>query len=163
MMILQIQQGMVQHQGGVQGPLVYAHNIYDTVERITANAGFKESFFTDPSAPPPQGAQPQQPKPDPAMMQAQAKMQSEMAMGQAKMEAVMRKSEVDAMIAQIKAQAQLQLEQEKARNDIVVSQMRESAKAQREAMEIQMRAASGAYTVGDTQPKPNGNGNGGAY
>ena len=159
MMILQIQQGMVQHQGGVQGPLVYAHNIYDTVERISANAGFKESFFTDPSAPPPPGAQPTQPKPDPAMMQAQAKMQSEMQMGQAKMEAMMRKTEVDAMIAQVKAEAQLHLEQEKARNDILVSQMRESAKAQREAMEIQLRAASGAYTTGPPEGRMNGNGN----
>lgn len=168
MMILQVQQGVVQVQGGVNGPLVYPHNVYDTVERITANAGFKESFFTDPSAPPP-GATPQQASLDPEIMKAQAKVQTEAMMGQAKLQASQEKMRIDALIAQMKAEHQMALEQEKARNDILVSQMREQAKAEREAMEIRMRAASGAYTVDDRRlmgggaasggtPRPNGNG-----
>lgn len=163
MTILQIQQGIVQIQGGVHGPLVTAQNVYDVLEHMTANAGFKESFFTDPSQPPAPGTPPPGARPDPQMAHAQAKIQTEMMMGRAKVEAQQQKSQTDAYLQQQRAASQMDLERQKAANDMMVAQERERARAERELMEIQLRARSGAYTADDRlppsgPPRPNGNG-----
>jgi hypothetical protein len=147
MTILQLQQGIVQIQQGVQGPLVYPHNVFDALERLTENAGFQESFFTDPSQPPPQGAGgPQQPKPDPEMMKAQAHVQAAQFKAQADAQGRAMQAQVKAALDQQAHEHKLVLEREKAAHDMQLAAMREQMKAQNEAREIALRAASGAYT-----------------
>ena len=54
--LITLQGTIVQQQGGVNGPLVYAQNVYDALRQLQESAGFKQSFFTDPSKPPPHAA-----------------------------------------------------------------------------------------------------------
>lgn len=65
-----IQIAIAQGQGGMNGPIVTAENIYALADRMVTTAGVKgaERFFTDPSTVPPQP-----PQPNPAVMEAQAK------------------------------------------------------------------------------------------
>jgi hypothetical protein len=78
MNIAMIQEKIVTLQGGVDGPLVTAENIYNNASKVVENSGFKnaEEFFTDPvpkdGQPPPQ---PKQPKPDPEMVKVQAQIE----------------------------------------------------------------------------------------
>ena len=44
MQIVQLQGNIVMQQGGPNGPLVYAENVYDVLSRLTEAAGFKETF-----------------------------------------------------------------------------------------------------------------------
>lgn len=157
MQTLQIQQGIVAVQKGVQGPLVTAQNIYDVVERLTENAGFKESFFTDPSAPPKPGMGPAQPPPpDPEMVKAQHEMalkqqsaqldaQNDQARLQADLEGMRAKAALEMQLAQQRAALQLQIERDKAQHDIELERMREEAKQGLAQRELELRAQSGAF------------------
>jgi hypothetical protein len=98
MAILQLQNGVVQLQGGPTGPLVYPQNVYAALEKLTESSGFKESFFADPSQPPPQGTAPPPQKPDPEMAKVQGQMQ----------------------LAQMKAQSQLEINRQKAQAAVAV-------------------------------------------
>ena len=66
-------QGIVQMQGGPQGPIITPGNIYAFTDRILTSAGFKqpERFVTDPA-----NAPQTPPKPDPAMAKVQAESQA---------------------------------------------------------------------------------------
>ena len=173
--ILQIQERIVALQQGVQGPFVTAKNIFDAVEQLTENAGFKQSFFTDPSAPPPPGpdgqpGQPPQPPPDPKMMAAQHQMQldqqkaqqdGQIAQQKAQLEAETnhQRLQADLEIAHAKMQAelqlnqqramqQMQLEQQKSEHDMELEKVREGFKQQVAMAEIEARKEAGAYTTG---------------
>lgn len=123
--ILQTQQGIVQVQQGVNGPLVYAQNVYDVLSKMTENAGFKQSFFADPSRPPPPGAQPPgAQKPDPGQAQAQAIVQATQLKAQATVGAVQMKAQADAQSAQSKAQLDAELQRQKAALEAELQQRR---------------------------------------
>lgn len=72
--VLEFQQIAIQHQGGWNGPLVTADNVHNAMKRFIMAAGqhAPELFVTDPKEAPPQ-----EPKPDPALAEMQAKMQIE--------------------------------------------------------------------------------------
>lgn len=131
MTILQIQNGMVQLQKGINGPLVYAQNVYDVAEKLTENAGFKESFFANPSEPPPPGAQPQQPQPDPEMAKAQAQMQI-----------AAQKAQTDAALNDRKAQQQMTIDQEKARQEMVLAEQQ-----MQHRMQLEQRDADNRFVL----------------
>jgi hypothetical protein len=86
---LEIMERLIQMQGGTQGPLVDASNVHNALESWERASATKapELYWSDPANTPPQ-----QPKPDPKMVEAQQ----------------------NAQLAQQQAQAQLQLEQAKA-------------------------------------------------
>jgi hypothetical protein len=113
--ILAIQTQAVQMQGGVNGPLVTLPNIYQTVSKLTENAGFKnpEQFWTDPKdaeqMPPP-------PKPDPEMLKTNAQIQ-----------AIEAKTQADIQSNQQKTQAQIQLDREKAIADVLLQKGKQQA------------------------------------
>ncbi len=116
-MILQLQQA-----GMAMGLATPAH-LYHTGAKIIENAGFKDvqNFIQDPSKLPPQP-----PKPDPALMVEQAKMQADVQKTQAQLQA---NREIEQMRAQAKlqeVQANLELQ---AANDARDSE-RERAKAE---------------------------------
>lgn len=91
-------------QGGPVGPVVTWDNIYQMAERyFVRGLGFKTSdgFLTDPKTAPPQ-----EPQPDPAMLEMQAKQQQ--------------------------AEAELALKQQDAQARLAMESERDAAKAQRE-------------------------------
>lgn len=92
---LEVMQGIVVQQGGLNGPLVTADNVYALLKKyFEQGLKFKtaDPFIMDPAE-----AEPQEPKPDPAMMEAQAKLQLEQA-----------KVEGQRQIAEIKAQSEIE-------------------------------------------------------
>lgn len=185
MQILNVQQQIVMQQGGLQGPLLYSKNVYDVLEKLCENAGFKQPFFADPSKPPDPKMMgpPQQEKPDPAaqamqakamaqVQVAQAKAQSDMAIAQAKAQIQadldQRQAATDIQIAQIQAQNKLAVEAAqaqadmavarlKAENEMQVEQMRAEQKAEVAALEVRLKYAAGAYDQKPAAP-PNGSG-----
>lgn len=159
MQILQVQQGIVAVQKGVQGPLVTAQNIFDVLEKLTENAGFKESFFTDPSQPAPGMGHNGGPPLDPEMAKAQHGMQLDQAKAQLDGQIAQQRLQSDLQVQQAKAQAEaqlarermqfeMQLEQQKAAHAMELERMREAAKQQQAMREIELRAQAGAYTPG---------------
>jgi len=66
----------MQVQGGPDGPMVTMQNLHATAAKMTTLAGQKnpDMFFSDPSKAPPQP-----PKPDPAMMKAEAEIKADQA------------------------------------------------------------------------------------
>jgi len=71
--ILNIQQMLIKNGG--YGRLIDEQKIYNTLEKLVINAGFKsaEPFFVNPETAPP----PQPPKPDPVIQAAMAELQLE--------------------------------------------------------------------------------------
>jgi len=113
MALLNVQQQIVMAQGGISGPLVYGKNIFDTVTKLSENAGFKSNWAVqDPTVPPPPSVTgpPQPPKPDPAAQQAQA-------MAQVEMQSIQAKAQADIQVGAQKAQHQSQLASQKAAQD----------------------------------------------
>lgn len=112
---------------GMQFGFTNPSKIYNTLTRITQNAGFKnaELFWTDP------GPQPPQPPPPPevqaAQMTADAQKQIEQMRGQAQMQLTQQQSQIkhgaDMQIAAASAETQKQVEQMKAQLQIQLKQM----------------------------------------
>jgi type IV secretory pathway VirB10-like protein len=180
MTIVQLQGTVVQQQGGPKGPLVYAQNVYDALKALQENAGFKQSFFADPSQPPPPSAAPpggpQPPPPDPGAMQAQAAVQATQIKAQAAVQAVQMKAQADAAAAQQKAgleaqlaqqkqqhqmmleqqkqQHEMDLEQQKAQHDLIIARAKVEAEAAVKQREVELKFAAGAYAAGQGGPGP---------
>ena len=100
----------------VGAPVVTMKNFYNTQAKIAENAGFKsvEDFWTDPE---PQGEdgqpipqEPQPEKPDPAMLEAQGKMQLEQQKMQMQGQMEAQKAQQAAQMEQVKLQATQQAE-----------------------------------------------------
>jgi hypothetical protein len=179
MQIISLQGTIVQQQQGVGGPLVYAQNVYDALKALQENAGFKSSFFADPSQGPPPGTPPPPPpQPSPEMMKAQASIQTEQMQAQANVQAIavkaqaeqrlmMEKAQADAAIQQqklehekqmglLKAQHELDLERQKAENNLAVGMAKVKIAGEAKQREIELKYAAGAY---DQQARvPNGQG-----
>jgi hypothetical protein len=183
MTVVQLQNAVVQQQGGPKGPLVYPQNVYDALKALQENAGFKQSFFADPSQPPPPGAapqQPEQPPPNPALIVAQAQVQATQMKAQAALQAAQMKAQSDAatrqqqaqldaqlaqqkqqhqmMLEEQKAQHQQQLEQQQAQHDLVIARAKVEAEAAVKQREVELKFAAGAYAAGQGGPGPQFNG-----
>ena len=99
---LEVMQGVVMQQGGLNGPLVTADNVYALLKKyFEQGLKFKSAdpFIMDPAE-----AGPQESQPDPAMLEAQAKAQ-EM---QAKLQLEQAKVDGQRQIAEIKAQSEIE-------------------------------------------------------
>ncbi len=99
---LEVMQGVVMQQGGLNGPLVTADNVYALLKKyFEQGLKFKSAdpFIMDPAE-----AEPQEPQPDPAMLEAQAKQQ-EM---QARLQLEQAKVDGQRQIAEIKAQSEIE-------------------------------------------------------
>jgi hypothetical protein len=176
MQILSVQQNIVMQQQGMGGPLVYGKNVYDVLEKLCENAGFKTVFFADPTKPPDPAiaGPPQPPKPDPAaqalMAKTQAQAQAAQAKAQTDMAIAQAKAQIEAQLAQTNAQNEMQLEQIraasrlqveqaqaqhdmqveelKAHNELAIEKMKAEQKAEIAAMEVRLKFAAGAFTPG---------------
>ena len=93
MALLQLDQSIVALQGGVQGPLLTAENIYAKLKLLPNAMGIKDStFYTDPSDA--QQQQPEEEQPDPM---AEMQMKAETEIGKAQI-----KADTDLKVAEIK-------------------------------------------------------------
>jgi len=131
-----IQFQMMALQGGL--PIVQPVNIYNTATKLLEAQNIKghELFFTHPEDVPPQ-----QPQPDPKMIEVQAKMQAD----QAKLQIQAQKAEVGAQQKQEKFvhqaqmdQARMQLEREKAEFQAQMERDKAVAEHQRELDRLEM-------------------------
>ena len=116
-------QMILQAQMAMRGsPLVTDHNLFNSLERLSQNAGFKsaEEFFTDPG----QNPQPQQPQQDPAVMKAQADIQTKQATTQASIDAMMQKAMADIASNRARAENEIEIARAKALSDIENSRMK---------------------------------------
>ena len=127
--LLQLDQSIIQIQGGVQGPILTVENVYQKLKRLGQSMGIKgfDRMYADPNAPPDPNAQqaPQQPDPQAmAMQQQQAQQQAETQAHQAKLGN-------EASMAQMKAQSdastKIQVATIQAQADVEIARIRADA------------------------------------
>jgi hypothetical protein len=145
-------QEIIGMQGGVEGPLVKLDNIYAYLKRyFEKGLDFKsaEPFLTDPSE---QSEEPQAPPPpDPAVLEAQAKLQMAQQEAMAKQELAQQQAQADVQLAQVKAQAEIEtaraIAQEKAALARAEAEERALLKRQENAEAMQMRREMAAFDL----------------
>ena len=145
-------QEIIGMQGGVEGPLVKLDNIYAYLKRyFEKGLDFKsaEPFLTDPSV---QSEEPQAPPPpDPAVLEAQAKLQMAQQEAMAKQEMAQQQAQADVQLAQVKAQAEIEtaraIAQEKAALARAEAEERALLKRQENAEAMQMRREMAAFDL----------------
>jgi hypothetical protein len=121
MTILQMQIRALEMQGGA-GPLVTLVNVYNTLRKLTENAGFKSAdpFFT---APDPAAMVPTAPQgPDPGIVAAQERMQLATMKAQADAARHAREAALEAQLAKYKADLDAQIAIYKANLEAAVAQ-----------------------------------------
>ena len=130
--LMQIQREIVIFQKGVQGPLVTAKHLYNTISKIVENAGLKQPdlYVSDPTSPEAtQGQQqPQQQAPDPKMIEIQARM----AIDGKRLELDAQKMQADAQSEMAKGQVEQQ--QAAAANALKQMEIESNAALKREEM-----------------------------
>jgi hypothetical protein len=145
-------QEIIGMQGGVEGPLVKLDNIYAYLKRyFEKGLDFKsaEPFLTDPSV---QSEEPRAPPPpDPAVLEAQAKLQMAQQEAMAKQELAQQQAQADVQLAQVKAQAEIEtaraIAQEKAALARAEAEERALLKRQENAEAMQMRREMAAFDL----------------
>lgn len=103
---LEVVQGIVVQQGGLNGPLVTADNVHALLKKyFEQGLKFKaaDPYISDPAE-----AAPQEPQPDPAMMEVQAKLQLAQQESQGKLQIEQAKVDSQRQIAEIKAQSEIE-------------------------------------------------------
>ena len=105
MQLMQVDQQIVQLQGGVSGPLLTAGNIFEKLKRLPEAMGFKglDDFYSDPG-----NAQQQPAKPDPQAQAEAAKQQDDQQRAQAQMQLDAHNAERDRQLAIAQAHLQSQ-------------------------------------------------------
>ncbi len=112
--LLQIDQQIVQMQGGVEGPLVTLQNIYAKLAKLVEAAGLKSvgNFYTDPRTVPPKP-----PAADPLLQQQQAALETER-------QRVQQQPQIEAANAQVKAATEIRKAQIAAATQLEIARMR---------------------------------------
>lgn len=114
--LLNIQEKIVERQGGANGPLVNLKNLYHTVTKRVEAMGFKDAdkYFTEPEEGDGQSQEP--PPPDPKLLEAQAKIQlerekteAEMRLSREKFEHEKQMSEREFALKEKELEAEIQL------------------------------------------------------
>lgn len=131
--IAAMQAQIIQAQGGWEGPIVTKDNVYETMSRMTVNAGFKnpEAFFTDPAKEPEQPPAP--PPPDPEMVKVQQQGEIE----KAKLAQQAQNDQAKLALEVEKTKAEMQLEWQKANAQIVMQKEQGALKAQADREKMQ--------------------------
>lgn len=127
MTLLQLDAQIVQMQGGVQGPLVTAENIFAKLKKLAEAAGLRnvDTYYTDPSSPEMQQAMAQKPpKPDPKMLEVQGKLELEKLNTQTQMELEQRRTEHESAMAEQKARQDMELATWKAQQEAALERQK---------------------------------------
>lgn len=136
-MMTQIDAPLIQMQGGLNGPLLKAQNVYNKLTKLTESMGYRSAseFYCDPSDPA-NAMPPPEPKPDPAMQMAQAQIQIEQQKAQSKFQLDQHKAQLDAQSQQAAAQLKAQIEQTQAQHDMVLQQQKTEHQIAMERMRV---------------------------
>lgn len=145
-------QEIVSMQGGVNGPLVKLDNIHAYLKRFFEKGlDFKSAdpFLTDPAE---QEGQPQEPPPpDPALLEAQAKLQMAQQEAQSKQELAQQQAQADVQLAQARAQAEIEtaraIAQEKSALARAEAEERALLKRQENAEAMQVKREMAAFEL----------------
>lgn len=145
-------QEIVTIQGGVNGPLVTLDNIHAYLKRyFEKGLDFKSAdpFLTDPAE---EKDKPQEPPPpDPAVMEAQAKLQMMQQEAKAKQELAQQQAQADVQLAQVRAQAEIEtsrvIAQEKSALARAEAEERALLKRQENAEAMQMKREMAAFEL----------------
>lgn len=144
-------ESIIDRQGGLNGPLVTLDNIHAYLKRyFEKGLDFKSAdpFLTDPAE---QEGQPQEPKPDPATLEAQAKLQMAQQEAQAKQELAQQQAMADVQLAQVRAQADIEtaraIAQEKSALARAEAEERALLKRQENAEAMQMKREMAAFDL----------------
>lgn len=161
MSLIQLDERIVAMQGGVNGPLVTASNVYAKLKKLVEAAGLRsvETYYTDPDSDEMKSAkQSQGAKPDPKMveiqgklelekMQAQARLATDQAASQQDMALATQRAQLDADLALGKAEIDAQIQREKGalqadlarqKAALDVAEMEAKAAADRRAQEFDL-------------------------
>lgn len=124
---------------GPDNPLVGLDNLYNTYSKMIENAGLKsaDAYFRDPQQ---ATMQPQQPKPDPKVLEAQAKLQIEQQKIAAQIEGDRAKAEADIALAREKMAAEMALKREQMIGELSIKREVAMIEAQAKAMQPVMVA-----------------------
>ena len=146
--LLNLDEKIVQLQGGVQGPLLTAKNIYAKLTKVDEAAGYKsvEPYYTDPDTVPP----PPPPPPDPAMQIEQMRVANE----QMKLEKMAAKEQSDSQQAMFEAQVQMKIAELESQTKIAVAQIQASAAMQ--GQQLQQAADAALQKEYSTEGQMNG-------
>jgi hypothetical protein len=127
--VIGLQTQAITEQGGLNGPFVTGENLYNATSRFLQRAGMRnpELFFTNPGPP-----KQEQPKPDPKMMEAQAKLQIQQQSAQADAQLQQQKAQQSSQLDQAKAQADLEHRREQAAMDAQIQR-------EKHALDLQLK------------------------
>jgi hypothetical protein len=155
MAIANIQKQLV---AGGKTNLVGDRELYNTAAELTRIMGHKnpDRFFCDPTATNPQTGQllhppsaPPAPPPDPKLLVAQAKAQSDQAIAAHQAQIAQQKAQNDAVHVQVKAQSEIELAKIKADLDARMAVLDAHLKATAEAQKIQRSPVPGSRRAKD--------------
>lgn len=137
MTLLQMDQQIIQMQGGAQGPLVTMENVYAKLKKLLAAVGLKgvEQYYTDPKNAPQQAPQPP-PEVMKAQMEAQARMQETQAKLAADQQKAQMQAELDIQLEQVKLQSAERLEMIKIQAQQEIERIRIEAENMRHQMTL---------------------------
>ena len=123
-------------QAGMSNPLVTISHYRNTLARLVEAMGYKDPtrFFAEI---PQEAMQPQEPQPDPKLIEAQVKLQIEQAKAQSKAELDTQKAQHQAQIAELKLQHASQMQEAKIAGEQAIAEMRVRAETQMAAQRTQ--------------------------
>lgn len=134
-------------EAGPDNPLVTPKQLYNTYAKLIETGGFKDPslFFTDPDGEEAQArmaekAQ-QPPPPDPAVVEAQAKMQLEQQKAEASVQMAAQKAQMDAELARERHQMEVQQRRDEHAMDHEFKRQQAEAELQLKREEMQMEFA----------------------
>lgn len=138
--LLEIDKAILELQGGIDGPIVTAKNLYNKLVKLVEASGLKspEAYYTDPDTAPPQ-----EKKPSPEEMKAQAELQKM----QAQMQMDQQKAQLDAQTKQQEAQMSANLEMAKANQEVQIMWMKANAQIEVERMKASVQAELAAQNA----------------
>jgi hypothetical protein len=138
--LLMLDEKIVALQGGVNGPLVTAQNIYAKLEKLVEASDLRsvDPYYTDPKTAPPQGPKP----PSPEEVKAQAEIQKiqldgQIKQQQAQTDLLMERERLN--MEREKAAMQMQIEREKAEQAMRLKEAEFQMTARHDAAKAQMQ------------------------
>lgn len=136
MQLLELDEKIIQLQGGTEGPLLTMPNIYEKLKRLVEAQGMKgvENYYTDPTPPPNQEETPEEPEGPTPEEQALETQQQQMAAEAA----------ANAQLEQSKFEAQAQHEMQKLEMSQQFDMQKAEMAAQVELQKAQMAAEADA-------------------
>ncbi len=126
-MLLNLDKEIIGVQGGLNGPLLTAENVYNKLDKVCSYMGLRNAspYYTDPKSAVPQ---PQQQKPDPKVEAAQIAAQADQQKTQMQIQAQQQRAQSDAQFEAQKLQMQMAAERQKMQLELQMQERLQMAK-----------------------------------